>query len=178
MEKVPEVQKEERREFEPVSKQQAEEDVTSLISGWFSNNYSDDDTYRPRSNYSESSDSNIKPLTPVIQESYHSTSSYPPPSSSQPSPYTRTLVGSTSPVYPDRTSTNSTRSSPPTSSTPPPLVQVVEDWDWRCDGCDKKFYYHDLRFKCQDCSDFDFCPQCFPNVWHQHPTSSFVERSV
>ncbi|KAK0115516.1 hypothetical protein ONS95_000207 [Cadophora gregata] len=157
---------EERRDFEPISKKQAERDVGNIISGWFSDNneesysysmsryppskkaYPVQDEYRPTSNYSQSPHPN--PIAPIIKET-----SYPRPSPS-----------------------NAPKPVSSTSTSPLPQVRVVDDWDWRCDGCDKKFYYHDLRYKCQDCSNFDFCPSCFPNVWHQHPTSSFVERSV
>ncbi|KAH7403238.1 hypothetical protein BKA64DRAFT_668595 [Cadophora sp. MPI-SDFR-AT-0126] len=147
---------EERRDFEPISKKQAERDVGDLISGWFSDNYEDD----PSSRYPPPTEAY------TVHEKYRPTSPY--SRSPQPNPFAPMVkepINPAKPVY-------------AVSPSPPPLVRVVEDWDWRCDGCDKKFFYHDLRFKCQDCSNFDFCPKCFPNVWHQHPTSSFVERSV
>ncbi|KAH7319431.1 hypothetical protein BKA65DRAFT_514530 [Rhexocercosporidium sp. MPI-PUGE-AT-0058] len=169
---------EEKREFEPISKVQAEKDVTNIISGWFADDYSDDETYRPTSNFRPSSETNTEHLKPIIQESYLPSSSSPQSTSPNTSAYSSTVVGSTYPGYSDQPPSKPIKSPSPKPSTPRPLVRVLEDWDWSCDGCDKKFYYHDLRFKCQDCSNFDFCPQCFPNVWHRHPTSSFVERSV
>ncbi|CAL3972337.1 unnamed protein product [Diplocarpon coronariae] len=62
-------------------------------------------------------------------------------------------------------------------SSSPPLRRAVGVCDWRCDGCDGKFFYRESRLKCQQCVDFDFCPGCFETVSHRHPKSSFARIS-
>lgn len=78
---------------------------------------------------------------------------------------------------------------PPPPREPPPLTRR-RSYDWICDGCQKKvclypsqiqksglmniqWLYSDLQYRCKKCEDFDFCPDCYDNVWHRHLKSSF-----
>jgi hypothetical protein len=77
----------------------------------------------------------------------------------------------------------------------PPSIARRRSYDWICDGCRKKVYltplpqfqsliglintqlfYSELQYRCRECEDFDFCPYCYDNVWHQHPKSSFTAK--
>lgn len=41
-----------------------------------------------------------------------------------------------------------------------------------CDGCEERIF--DIRHKCQDCPDFDYCAGCFPDAATIHPTHTFL----
>ncbi|KAI9047752.1 hypothetical protein LZ554_008462 [Drepanopeziza brunnea f. sp. 'monogermtubi'] len=149
---------EERRDFEPSSREEAEKDIGDILAGWFH----DGESYPDR----PSRPGNLTPSA---------------------IPSSRPTSKSTSPVIPLATVHNhvvAPAADLPKGSAaslgpfPPPIVRIVDDWDWRCDGCNRKFFYHDLRYKCQDCLNFDLCPSCYSHVWHRHPRSNFAERSV
>ena len=45
-----------------------------------------------------------------------------------------------------------------------------------CDGCQERIF--DIRHKCQDCPDFDYCASCFPDAAIIHPTHTFLEMAT
>ena len=45
-----------------------------------------------------------------------------------------------------------------------------------CDGCEERIF--DIRHKCQDCLDFDYCASCFPDAAIIHPTHTFLEMAA
>ncbi|KAK5655737.1 hypothetical protein OQA88_5274 [Cercophora sp. LCS_1] len=42
-----------------------------------------------------------------------------------------------------------------------------------CDSCSRKVYAYETRYKCTDCTDFDYCPDCFTEVNTIHPGHLF-----
>ncbi|KAK6583445.1 hypothetical protein PZA11_004521 [Diplocarpon coronariae] len=158
----------EYREFEPTSREEAKKNVGSLISQWLSDDYkAPDNEFYPA--YSEP-DGRLKdgystptPRTPI--ETYSPIDHR----SSDPFEPSEIDFGHVIPA--------SSRRSFSQVSSSPPLRRAVGVCDWRCDGCDGKFFYRESRLKCQQCVDFDFCPGCFETVSHRHPKSSFARIS-
>ncbi|EPE33038.1 hypothetical protein GLAREA_06050 [Glarea lozoyensis ATCC 20868] len=140
-----------------MTKEQAAKGVENILSEWF-----DDD--------SELSD----------METYHTPSQSPDesrPGRKGSSPNTRHIImvepaPSTSPT-PRKLDPSPSGGLSSSDTRPSPKIGRRRSWDWQCDGCQKTLFYSDLRYKCRDCDNFDFCPHCYDDIWHRHPKSSF-----
>src|SRR4051812_17575300 len=66
-----------------------------------------------------------------------------------------------------------------TEATTPTTNSSVDDtksqlW-YYCDGCGKSSPKHEVRHKCTDCPDFDYCSKCFTEAELLHPGHSFTK---
>ncbi|KAL2132213.1 hypothetical protein VTI74DRAFT_4069 [Chaetomium olivicolor] len=49
------------------------------------------------------------------------------------------------------------------------------NWWYYCDCCERKVLRHEDRYNCQECNDFDYCPECVVDAPLIHPGHTFAK---
>lgn len=64
---------------------------------------------------------------------------------------------------------------PTTTGTDSLVDEAKSQLQYYCDGCGKASLKHEVRHKCNDCPDFDYCSECFAEAELLHPGHSFTK---